>query len=135
MILHALYDYYRRKAADPDPARRLPAFGLEDKPIPFIIELSEEGKPLGIVDTRQIEAKKKVARRYLVPKGIKRAINISANLLWDTAEYTLGVDTRGNPERVVKQHAAFRQRLAQYGRHCIDWMRGRGRSRREKELY
>ena len=113
MILHALYDYYRRKAADPDPARRLPAFGLEDKPIPFIIELSEEGKPLGIVDTRQIEAKKKVARRYLVPKGIKRAINISANLLWDTAEYTLGVDTRGNPERVVKQHAAFRQRLAQ----------------------
>ena len=46
MILQALYDYYQRKAADPDPARRLPAFGLEDKEIPFIIELTVEGRPL-----------------------------------------------------------------------------------------
>ena len=47
MILQALYDYYQRKAADPDPARRLPAFGLEDKEIPFIVELTAEGRPLG----------------------------------------------------------------------------------------
>lgn len=113
MILQALYDYYQRKAADPDPTRRLPAFGLEDKEIPFIIELTVEGKPLGIVDTRQIEGKKKVARRYLVPKGVKRSSDVAANLLWDTAEYVLGVDTRGKPERVAEQHAAFRQRLAE----------------------
>ncbi len=112
MILQALYDYYRRKAADPDPARRLPAFGLEDKEIPFIIELTAEGNPLGIVDTRQTEGKKRIARRYLVPKGIKRSSGVAANLLWDTAEYVLGVDTRGKPERVAEQHAAFRQRLA-----------------------
>jgi CRISPR-associated protein Csd1 len=112
MILQALYDYYLRKSADPDPARRLPAFGLEDKEIPFIVELTEEGRPLGIIDTRRVEGKKKVARRYLVPKGVKRAVNITANLLWDTAEYTLGVDTRGKPERVIEQHAAFRQRIA-----------------------
>ena len=37
MILQALYDYYQRKIADPDPTRRLPVFGLEDKEIPFII--------------------------------------------------------------------------------------------------
>ncbi len=112
MILQALYDYYRRKVADPDPSRRLPAFGLEDKEIPFIIELSADGRPLGIVDTRQIEGKKKVARRYLVPKGVKRSSGVAANLLWDTAEYVLGVDTRGKPERVAEQHAAFRQRVA-----------------------
>ncbi|TXT26794.1 MAG: CRISPR-associated protein Csd1 family [Rhodocyclaceae bacterium] len=112
MILQALYDYYQRKAIDPDPARRLPAFGLEDKEIPFIVELTAEGRPLGIVDTRQGDGKKKQARRYQVPKGVKRAVNISANLLWDTAEYALGVDTRGKPERVVEQHAAFRQRIA-----------------------
>ena len=46
MILQALYDYYQRKRNDPDPARRLPAFGLEDKEIPFIIELTVEGRPL-----------------------------------------------------------------------------------------
>ena len=112
MILQALYDYYQRKAADPDPSRRLPAYGLEDKEIPFIIELSADGRPLGIVDTRQIEGKKKVARRYLVPKGVKRSSGVAANLFWDTAEYVLGVDTRGKPERVAEQHAAFRQRIA-----------------------
>lgn len=113
MILQALHDYYQRKAADPDPARRLPAFGLEDKEIPFIIELTAEGRPLGVVDTRQGEGKKKVARRYLVPKGVKRSSGVAANLLWDTAEYVLGVDTRGKPERVAEQHAAFRQRIAE----------------------
>ena len=55
MILHALYDYYQRKATDPDPARRLPAFGLEDKEIPFIIELTTEGRPLGITPSHQGE--------------------------------------------------------------------------------
>lgn len=113
MILQALYDYYQRKAADPDPARRLPAFGLEDKEIPFIVELTAEGRPLGIVDTRQGDGKKKQARRYLVPKAVKRASGVAANLLWDTAEYALGVDTRGKPERVLEQHAAFRQRVAE----------------------
>lgn len=112
MILQALHDYYLRKVADPDPARRLPAFGLEDKEVPFIIELTADGKPLGIVDTRQVEGKKKLARRYLVPKGVKRSSGVAANLLWDTAEYVLGVDTRGKPERVAEQHAAFRQRIA-----------------------
>ncbi|MFN4325606.1 MAG: type I-C CRISPR-associated protein Cas8c/Csd1 [Azonexus sp.] len=112
MILQSLYDYYQRKAVDPDPARRLPAFGLEDREIPFIIELTADGRPLGIVDTRQVEGKKKVARRYLVPKGVKRSSGVAANLLWDTAEYVLGVDTRDKPERVAEQHAAFRQRIA-----------------------
>ncbi len=111
MILQALYDYYQRKADDPDPARRLPRFGFEDKEIPFVVELTAEGKPLGIADTRQPDGKKKVARRYLVPKGVKRSSGVAANLLWDTAEYVLGVDTRGKPERVAEQHAAFRQRL------------------------
>ena len=118
MILHALYDYYQRKAVDPDPARRLPAFGFEEKEIPFIIELAADGSPLAIKDTRQGEGKKKQARRYLVPKGVKRASGVAANLLWDTAEYALGADTRGKPERVVEQHAAFRRHLAELPGHA-----------------
>jgi len=112
MILQALYDYYQRKVADPDPGRRLPAFGLEEKEIPFIIELAADGRPLGIVDTRQGEGKKKVGQRYRVPMGVKRSSGVAANLLWDSAEYVLGVDTRGKPARVAEQHAAFRQRIA-----------------------
>lgn len=112
MILQALYDYYQRKQRNPDPARRLPAFGFEDKEIPFVIELDAEGRLLGLKDTRQLDGKKKVGARFLVPQGVKKTSGVAANLLWDTAEYVIGIDTKGKPERVAQQHAAFRERIA-----------------------
>lgn len=111
MILQALHEYYQRKMADPDPARRLPAFGLEDREIPFIIELTRDGRLAVIKDTRTGEGKKRVATRYLVPKGVKKTSGVAANLLWDTAEYVLGAETKGKRERVAQQHAAFRARI------------------------
>lgn len=112
MILQALNDYYWRKCDDPDPAQRLPRFGLEQKEIPFILEISAEGDLLQLRDTRELNGKKKVARVFRVPMGIKKTSGVAANLLWDTLEYVLGVDTKGKPERVAEQHAAFRARLA-----------------------
>ncbi len=111
MILQALNDYYLRKQADPDPRNRLPAFGLEEKEIPFIIEIDAEGRLVNLADTRSGEGKKRVAQHFLVPQGVKKTSGVAANLLWDTAEYVLGVDTRGKPDRVAQQHAAFRARL------------------------
>lgn len=111
MILQALADYYRRKQADPDPARRLPAYGFEEKEIPFILEIDAAGRLVQILDTRSGEGKKKTAQRFLVPKAVKKTSGVAANLLWDTAEYVLGIDTRGKPERVAEQHAAFRARI------------------------
>lgn len=111
MILQALNDYYRRKQADPDPSQRLPAFGLEDKDIPFVIEIDAQGRLVNLADTRSGDGKKKVGQKFLVPQGVKKTSGVAANLLWDTAEYVLGVDTRGKPERVAEQHAAFRARI------------------------
>jgi len=111
VILQALYDYYQRKATDPDPATRLSPFGFEDKEIPFVIELNSGGKVLGIKDTRTTEGKKKRSRSYRVPKGVKKSSGVAANLFWDTAEYVLGVETKGKPERVAKQHEAFLARI------------------------
>ena len=111
MILQALDAYYRRKQADPDPAKRLPAFGLEDKEIPFVLEIDIDGKLLNLADTRNAVGKKKIGQRFLVPQGVKKTSGVAANLLWDTAEYVLGIDTRGNPGRVAEQHAAFRARI------------------------
>jgi len=108
MILQALNAYYWRKQVDPDPRNRLPAYGLEEKEIPFIIEIDAEGGLINLTDTRSGDGKKKVAQRFLVPQGVKKTSGVAANLLWDTAEYVLGVDTRDKPDRVVKQHAAFR---------------------------
>jgi CRISPR-associated protein Csd1 len=98
-------------SADPDPAQRLPAYGLEEKEIPFILEIDSEGRLVQILDTRSGEGKKKTAQRFLVPKAVKKTSGVAANLLWDTAEYVLGIDTRGKPERVAEQHAAFRARI------------------------
>jgi CRISPR-associated protein Csd1 len=112
MILQALAAYYQRKAADPDPSRRLPAYGLEEKEIPFVIQIDAAGRWLPpIQDKRRKEGKKLLGQCYLVPAAVKRASGVAANLLWDTAEYVLGVDTRGKPERVAEQHAAFRARI------------------------
>ncbi|MFN7087984.1 MAG: type I-C CRISPR-associated protein Cas8c/Csd1 [Burkholderiales bacterium] len=112
MILQALNDYYWRKVADPDPARRLPAFGLEEKEIPFIIVIDAQGRWLPpIQDTRCKVGKKVMGRRFLVPAAVKRSSGVAANLLWDTAEYVLGIDMRGKPKRVAEQHAAFRARI------------------------
>lgn len=111
MILLALNDYYRRKQADPDPANRLPAFGLEEKEIPFVIEIDAAGQLVNLADTRSGEGRKKIGQRFLVPQGVKKTSGVAANLLWDTAEYVLGVDTRGKPERVAEQHAAYHARI------------------------
>lgn len=113
MILHALADYYRRKCDDPDPAQRLPVYGLEQKEIPFILEIDAQGQLLQLRDTRELQGKKKVAQSFRVPMGVKKTSGVAANLLWDTVEYVLGVDTKGKPERVAQQHAAFRARIAE----------------------
>lgn len=111
MILKALNSYYRRKCADPDPAQRLPAFGLEEKPIPFVIVVNRSGELVQLQDTRERIGKKLIGRSEQVPKGVKKTSGVAANLLWDTVEYVLGFDTRGNPARVAEQHAAFRARI------------------------
>lgn len=91
MILQALVDYYDRRERDPDPARRLPAFGLEDKEIPFVIELAPDGRVLQLRDTREPDGKKLRGRRVLVPQGEKKTSGVRANLLWDSAEYVIGL--------------------------------------------
>lgn len=91
MILQALDAYYRRKQNDPDPAKRLPAFGLEDKEIAFILEIDTDGKLITLADTRSGEGKKKIGQRFLVPQGVKKTSAVAANLLWDNAEYVLGL--------------------------------------------
>ena len=111
MILQTLNDYYRRKCDDPDPAQRLPVFGLEQKEIPFLLEINADGQLLQLRDTREPQGKRKIAASFRVPLGTKKTSGVAANLLWDTLGYVLGVDTKGKAERVREQHAAFRARI------------------------
>ena len=109
MILQALNQYYARKAADAQG--RLAPEGFELKAIPFVLVLDGEGRLVQLADRREGIGKKREAKAALVPQAVKKTSGIAANLLWDTAEYVLGVDTRGKPERVADQHAAFVARL------------------------
>jgi CRISPR-associated protein Csd1 len=115
MILQALCSYYERRMADPDPARRLPEFGFEDKEIPFILEINKDGTLVAVADTRVLDGKRKVGARYLVPRGEKKTSGIAANLLWDTAAYVLGI---GDSGRVIAQAAAFRARVEALAQIC-----------------
>ena len=105
MILQALYDYYERKSADPETSLAQP--GFEWKEIPFVIEIDAQGNAVQIEDTREGEGKRKRARAFLVPQGVKKTSGVVANLLWDNAAYVVGVDTKGKPKRVEEQRQAF----------------------------
>lgn len=112
MILQALTDYYDRRRADPDPAQHLPAFGLEDKEIPFVIELAPDGTVLQLKDTRVLDGKKLRAKSYLVPLGEKKTSGVKANLLWDTSEYVLGLPRKRKGKVEVTPAQAYRERIA-----------------------
>lgn len=118
MILQALKEYYDRKAADPESG--IAPEGWEWKEIPFIVVIDSNGKYYDIDDTREGEGKKKRAKSFLVPQGVKKTSGIAANLLWDTVGYVFGVaDTSGLTadkakkaiDRLPEQKNAFIQRV------------------------
>jgi len=115
MILQALAEYYDRKSSDPNAG--LATMGFEAKEIPFILEIDAEGKLIQIEDTREGDGRKKRARSFLVPQGIKKTSGVASNLLWDNAEYVLGLLNpskflsipKSNPEKRRKQLQRFRE--------------------------
>ena len=86
MILKALYDYYKR-------CDNLPAKGLEEKEIGFLIVLSSEGQFLRFEDCR---TGKDHARTYLVKKHVGRSSAAVANYLYDNSVYVLGYSDKSN---------------------------------------
>lgn len=88
MILQALTEYYQRKTRLSDSDLAPP--GFERKAIPFLVVLTKDGEFVSFEDTREGEGKKRNAKSYLVPHGIKRSSGVAANLLWDNPGYVFG---------------------------------------------
>ena len=86
MILKALYDYYKR-------CDNLPAKGMEEKEIGFLIVLSPDGHFLRFEDCR---TGKDHARLYLVKKHVGRSSAAVANYLYDNSAYVLGYSDKSN---------------------------------------
>jgi len=111
VILQALVAYYERRCASRDPALRLPAVGLEEKAIPFVIELDADGRVIQLRDTRQPDGKRLRAQSFLVPQGEKKTSGVKANLLWDSAEYVIGLDRQRKGSAELRPACAYRQRI------------------------
>jgi len=117
MILQALYEYYQRKAADPES--HIAPEGWEWKEIPYVIVINKKGEFVAIEDTREGEGKVKRARKFLLPQSVKRTVGLKANLLWDNIEYALGAkptkkDKDGKTrkiEDVRKRHELFIEKI------------------------
>lgn len=84
MILQALCGFYQRLQSD------LPAEGFQQQAIPFIIVLDRAGRFVSFMDTRSGEGKQKSARKFIVPKAVKKTSGVAANLLWDVPAYVFG---------------------------------------------
>ena len=120
MILQSLHEYYGRKRDS------LPCDGIERKELPFLFVLKSDGTFLHIEDTRQGDGKRKRGNAFLVPQGVKKSVNVAANLLWGNVEYVIGQPDpkkleeqrkkgkeKHYQERLRDMHSAFRTAIEQ----------------------
>lgn len=98
MILKALYDYYHRRG-------NLPAAGMEEKEIGFLIVISKAGKFIRFEDCR-IDNNKS-ARTYLITKHVGRSSAPLANYLYDNSAYVLGISERKIYHKLKEQLENF----------------------------
>ena len=118
MILQAMVDYYERRRTL-DPASVAPT-GWEYREIAFFVDLGDDGSA-ALVDRRSTDRKR--GELLLVPAAEIRSGNDAwkkPNLLWDHIGFVFGwqkrrpdgtLDPTDKPEKVAKQHEAFKERL------------------------
>ena len=127
MILQALVDYYERKRAL-DPGAVAPE-GWELREIGFFLDVAQDGTAT-LVDRRSAERKR--GELLLVPAAEIRSGTDAwkqPNLLWDHMGFVLGLQKRkpdgspdpaDEPDKVAKQHRAFKSRVADLAREHPD---------------
>ena len=103
MILQALTAYYEQLLRQ----GKISAPGWDDTfKVSYELRLNNAGQLLQVTDLRTSVAKGKktvlAPRELRVPKHVKRASGIAANILCDNSTYLLGADEKGKPARSVE---------------------------------
>ena len=110
MILQALTEYYESLAREGKVSRE----GWCQAKVSYAVNLSKEGKILGIISLKQEEerGKKKVwvPAPLTVPEMVTRSSGVSANFLCDNSKYILGIDAEGTEGRVRDCFQAAKER-------------------------
>ena len=107
MILQALTRYYDILLQDPESDIAPPGYSAIG--ISFALNISSEGDLLDVFPLfEQVLRGKKIEdkpRRMIVPEQVKRAVNISANYLWDNSVYVLGITDKEAKDPDYRAHA------------------------------
>ena len=108
MILQALVAYYDRLARED----KVVPSGWVNQPIGWIVHLTPEGQVRTWQCTYEKVKAKAIAQTFLVPMHTEaeRVSGCAPYLLWDTAEYVLGLDGREIAERLA---SAVRRQIRQ----------------------
>lgn len=120
MILQALVDYYDRRCASRDPARRLPAYGWIRRPVDYVLVLDARGTCAAIEFIGSVDKGVRRGQPRMVPAVGKQALKhtnsgTDANLLWDSARFVLG-----GPDGDGKRPQSFLAALNQWLPDCTD---------------
>lgn len=97
MVLQSLVNLYE-VLADKDKVDKQ---GWAKSKASYGLVIDENGVLTNVISLKTTDksGKKEIASQISLPMPVKRAVNISANFLYDTASYLFGNDRKGKPER------------------------------------
>lgn len=111
MIIAALYDYYKRLAAD--EKSDIPRQYYSKRKVSYALNLSRDGKLLDVIDLRVEKDKKLTYIELDGPEEVGRTVKITPNFLCDNSKYVFGVDSKGYSKRTQQCFEAFRKHNAE----------------------
>lgn len=97
MVLQSLVNFYE-VLAEKDKVDKQ---GWAKSKVSYGLVIDENGVLKNVISLKTTDksGKKEIASQISLPMPVKRAVNISANFLYDTASYLFGNDQKGKPER------------------------------------
>ncbi|MGI6358335.1 MAG: type I-C CRISPR-associated protein Cas8c/Csd1 [Bacillota bacterium] len=107
MILQDLCRHYDLLSGDPRCG--IPPRYYSSAPVSYVFELSADGRLLAVFPLYNMEGKRRIVERLIVPEQVVRTQKPLANFLCDNSGYVLGVDDKGNPDRSMETFRAFQQ--------------------------
>ncbi|MCO8124948.1 type I-C CRISPR-associated protein Cas8c/Csd1 [Stieleria sp. TO1_6] len=126
MILQHLCEYYDRVAADPSETIAEPGFAPQN--ISFVVLLDVDGTLTDIQDVRDTDGKTPRPKVMRLPDCGKRTSGVSAQFLWDKADYLLGwinpellVEPTKESESDKKKRLKKIDRIAKSHKACADF--------------
>jgi CRISPR-associated protein Csd1 len=92
-----LYEHYQRLLDDEHSGVSRP--GYSKARVSFAAELSPTGELVSIIDLREQQGKRMIARDMIVPEQVKRSSGVRANFLCDSCTYVFGLPQKGKEKK------------------------------------